>query len=75
MGVGGIEMLDQLKNLEMYLLITLCITAALTPFSIKNYLIYLFAKVSGGRYTQNTLGMFIDWIWLSSTIFLIIKLF
>ena len=67
-------MLDQLNNLEMYLLITLCITAALTPFSLKNYTIYLIAKVSRAVYSQNTLGMFVDWIWLSSTIFLIIKL-
>lgn len=44
-------MLDQLNSLEMYLIITLCITAALTPFSVRNCLLYLIAKGSGATYS------------------------
>jgi len=63
-------MIDQLKNLEMYLLIIFCITVAITPFSVKNYLLFLFAKTfKRATYSQSTLGMFIDWMWLSSTVF------
>lgn len=67
-------MLEYLKDLELYLLITLCITTALSPFCIRNYAMSLIGLLRNLRINQNMIGKGIDWVWLSSVIFLIIKL-
>lgn len=41
-------------------------------FSIRNYTLYTVSKLKGSSYNQNSVGVIIDWMWLTSVVVLVI---
>lgn len=68
------ETIHYLQNLPLYQLVWLIATLVIgVSFSLRNYVLY-FISIFHGRYSQNTLGKVIDWLWLTSVITLCIIL-